>query len=493
MWLNEGGVIMTSENIIEKNEVLSVEENVDEIVEEIPDPIDAAVNAEIEAGGYSARINIFPPQYNGAEITKEQIMQELKRVGVTYGIDETRINLVLSERKYDNWITVATCLAAEDGVNGTVEYLFANKTEGIPKEDAHGVVDFKDLGIVRNIYKDTAIANITKETPGKPGINVRNEPINQKPGNPAKLIYAENIAVSADGLHLVATADGNLAFTSGRFCVQTTLRMDGDIDVSTGNIDFIGDVIVRGDVKESFSVSAGKNITIQGGAFGGKVTAGGNVVIKKGAIGSVIFAGGSVDIDFGENSNITCCELLKAKSLFFCEVFCKGEINVSIGNGSIVGGKIISTKNIFASNIGSKNFIPTVIVVGDNAIMVQEKDNISRNIIKINTDEDKCMKIIEYLKFKQQEQGQLPEDKMDLLNSAAKTILLARHEKEQLLKRVEEIDEYLKTKQNLYIECRKEVYPGVRIVINDSIFTVGTLYQYCHIGLGNDGIEIRAI
>ena len=123
-------------------------------------------------------------------------------------------------KKYDEWITVANCKMPENGENGSVEYLFSKEATADLKEDAKGFVDYKNLGIVKNITAGTVIANITKETPGTPGINVRNEPIAPKPGNPPKITFAENIAVSEDGLTLVSTADGNLVFSSGRFSVH---------------------------------------------------------------------------------------------------------------------------------------------------------------------------------------------------------------------------------------------------------------------------------
>jgi len=456
-------------------------------------PVDSTLKVEIQSGGISARVYVYPPKNDGLEITKAKIMEELANSGVVFGINEPVISFIEISKKYNEWITVAECLPAENGENGTIEFLFSNENAGLPKEDARGYVDFKNLGTVRNILKGTVIANITKETQGKAGTSIRNEPINQKPGVPAKVTFGENIELSPDGLTIVASVDGNLAFSSGRFCIQTTLKIDGDVDVSTGNIDFIGDVVVRGDVREGFSVNAGKNIKVDGGCFASKLTASGTILIRNGAIGSVINAEKSVEMDFAENSTITCSELLKSHSIYYCEVYCKGEINVTLGTGSIVGGRVIATKNLYANHIGSKNYTPTMIIIGDNAIMSQEKERLATQVARLIGDEQKCLQIVEFLKEKQIELGSLPNDKLDIMNSALKTVLISRREQETCNKRIEEIDIYLQNKQNLFINCKKELNPGVKITINDEVLFVKQLYQYCQIGLGNDGIEIRTL
>lgn len=467
---------------------ISPEENQEEPK---PEPIDCVVEVEVEGGGLSAKIRAHSPQFDGKDVTTEQVELALREQGVVYGIDPNAIESVVKEKKYDDWFVVAKCMPAVDGENGSVEYLFEAQVMGIPKQDSHGTVDYKDLGRVRNIKAGTVIANITKETEGNPGINVKNEAINPKAGNPPKVTFAENIEVSEDGLQVLASVDGNLSYKNGRFAVETVVKIDGDVDVSTGNIEFLGEVIVRGDVKEGFKVTSGKSITVQGGAFGAKLIATEKVVVKNGIIGSEVIAGASVEVDFSENSTINCHESLKAKTLYFCDVYCKGEVLVNMGNGSIIGGRVICTKDLFANVIGSRSNSLTQIVVGDNAIMLQERFKVVQKINQLDIEEDKCNKIVEYLMHKKEELGELPKERQDVATLAAKTILLSRNEKEQLTKRIEEIDVYLQTKQNLFVSCKKELYPGVKIIINDTVFTADTLYQHCTIGIGNDGIEVR--
>lgn len=456
-----------------------------------PAPIDSKVSVKVEAGGISAKIIAYPPSNGGKEVSVEVIKNALAQAGVVYGISEKIIDTIVATKNYENPIVVAKCMPAKNGENGKITFLFEAKEDNHPQEDAKGYVDFKDLGIVRNITQGTVIANITLPTEGEPGINVKNEPIVQVKGNPAKVSFADNISLSEDGLTLVTTCDGNLAFKGGRFSVEKVFRLDGDVDVSTGNIDFIGEVVIRGDVREGFSVKAKGNITIQGGAFKANIESGGNITIKQGALGSNVKAEGKVEVDFCENSSIKCKESLKAKSMLYCDVFCNGTIDVTSGNGSIVGGKVVSTRTTNANNIGSRTYTPTLIVVGDNAIMMEEKNGLMKKLENIQNEITNCAKITEFLELKAKQYGGLTAEKIAIYKSAKNTIIVKSKDLREIELRIAEIDTYLQIKQNLSVSCRKELNPGVKIIINDTVFVVNTPYQHCIVGLGEDGIVVN--
>ncbi len=459
--------------------------------EDKPQPVDCIIELEIETGGYSANLRARSPLNGGKDVTKEQIKATLAEKKIVYGINEGMINIIVNGKSYDRWFPIAKCTPPQNGEDGKVEYLFDKNVTGLPKEDAHGYVDFHNLGIIRNITMGTVIANITRETPGTSGTNVLGDEMKPQKGREPSVVFGENIKLTDDKLQMIAAADGNLVNRGGKFLIDTVVKIDGDVDVSTGNVDFIGEVVIRGDVKEGFKVTSGKDILVHGGAYGASLTAAGKITVRTGVVGSQLVAGSSVDVAFAENSNITCYESLKAKSLYFCDAFCKGEVCVNTGNGSIIGGKIISTKNLYAYTIGSKSYTPTQIVIGDNAIMLQEKTGLEQKIEKLDIEEDKCTKVVEYLSEKKKQLGSLPTDKVNIITTAAKQILLLRNEREQIQKRIEEIDIYLQTKQNLCVNCKRELYPGVKITINDFVLPVNSTYQYCLVGIGDDGIEIR--
>lgn len=456
-------------------------------------PIDCIIRTEVSTGGYDAKVIAYPPVNGGAPLSEELIINALSEAGVVHGLIEEIIKKMVATRNYNSWQMVATHTPPENGEDGYVKYLLEKTVTGKLSEDARGFVDYKNLNIIRNIMAGTVIGEIVYETLGTPGTNVLNEPIKQIEGKPPKIDLGENVVVNEEKTQLVAKENGNLVFSGGRFHVRQAFKMDGDIDISTGNIDFIGDIIIRGDIKEGFKVKSDKSVTVYGSVYGSEVIAEESIIIKNGAIGSKIIAGGKVELDFAENVTIRCTESLKVNSLYFCDVYCRGEVNLSGRNGSVIGGQLVCTKSLSAISIGARSYTPTNIIVGDNAILLEEKSRMDKRINELTVEVDKCNKIITFLNFKKEEMKTLPADKEAILSAAAKTILVASAENAKLIAQIEQIDLQLQTKQNLYVNCRKDLNPGVKIIINDSIFIANTLYQHCQVGLGKEGIEVRTL
>ena len=62
--------------------------------------------------------------------------------------------------------------------------------------------------------------------------------------------------------------------------------------LSTGNIKFDGDVVVKGNVEDNMAVEAGGDIDIMGNANNASLKASGRVVVYKNLIGGSVQAGG---------------------------------------------------------------------------------------------------------------------------------------------------------------------------------------------------------
>ena len=74
----------------------------------------------------------------------------------------------------------------------------------------------------------------------------------------------KNTEISEDGTQLVASIAGSVDFTGNVFQVKPVLEVPGDVDFSTGNINFLGDVNIRGNVLSGFTVRAMGNVRVEG-------------------------------------------------------------------------------------------------------------------------------------------------------------------------------------------------------------------------------------
>lgn len=449
-------------------------------------PVDCAVAVNVLSNGSEAYVVVEPPKNGGAEVTVNTIMEALNKNNVTYGLDMDMINNIADEKRYSSKLPVARWTPPVNGIDGTITYLYEREVKSAPVENDHGFVDYKNLGLIRTLHKGDVIANITMPTEGEPGTDVRGRQLRQIVGKKAKFTVGTNTSVTEDGFQIIANADGNLNYRSGAFHIDQVVTINGDVDASVGNISFVGDVVVKGEVMEGFKISSNANIIVSGNVNGATLEADGDVIIKKGCINSNVMAHGNITANFCEYSDLNCDGDVTSSNFVVCNVYCGGTISTKGNSGGLLGGKYTCLNSVAISNIGTKNYIPTQLTVGDNALLSEEKEAVMKQIEKCSENLEKIMLVIDFLKNKKKEKP-LPPDKEEILGTSRRQKVLINMEIGNLKKRIEEIDISLANRQYLTVECKGYIYPGVKIIINDAVFKVEAEYVRTKITLGEDG------
>lgn len=449
-------------------------------------PVDCAVAVNVLSNGSEAYVIVEPPKNGGAEVTLNTIMEALNKNNVTYGLDMDMINSIVNDKRYSSKLPVARWTPPVNGMDGTITYMYEREVKSAPVEDDHGFVDYKNLGLIRTLHKGDVIATITMPTDGEPGTDVRGRQLRQIVGKKAKYTVGTNTAVTEDGLQIVVSADGNLNYRNGAFHIDQVVTINGDVDASVGNISFVGDVVVKGEVMEGFKISSNANIIVSGNVNGATLEADGDVIIKKGCINSNVMAHGNITANFCEYSDLNCDGDVTSSNFVVCNVYCGGTISTKGNSGGLLGGKYTCLNSVAISNIGTKNYIPTQLTVGDNALLSEEKEAVMKQIEKCLENLEKIVLVIDFLKNKKKEKP-LPPDKEEILGTSRRQKVLINMEIGNLKKRIEEIDISLANRQYLTVECKGYIYPGVKIIINDAVFKVEAEYVRTKITLGEDG------
>lgn len=450
-------------------------------------PVDCEISVTVTSNCSEVYVTVEPPENGGREVTAEAILSKLSEHKITYGINVEEIKRIANERLYSERTLVAEWTPAVNGVDGTISYHFEKQVKIAPVEDEHGFVDYKNLGLIRTVRKGDVIADITLPTEGTPGIDVRGQTLRQIVGKKASYTVGTNTELTDDGTQIIASTDGNINFKSGAFVVDQVVTISGDVDASVGNINFVGDVVVKGEVLEGFKISSNANIVVAGNVNGATLEADGDIIIKKGCINSKIIAHGSVTINFCEHSNIRCDGDLVSSNFVICDVYC-GSLNIKGTNGGLMGGTYTSLSSVEVTNIGTKNYTPTLLTVGDNALLAEEKEAVLKNIEKAQKSLDDIILVINFLNEKKKELHTLPADKEVILGNACRQKVLLGVEINKLRKRVDEIDTSLSNRQYLSIGCKGHMYPGVKIIINDAVFKAESEYVRTRISLDEDGL-----
>ncbi|MGN1416074.1 MAG: FapA family protein [Oscillospiraceae bacterium] len=448
-----------------------------------------SLNISVTSDFHRAFLLITPPQGGECTVTCQEVVKALREKGVKYNINEEEIKDILEKKIFINQIAVASWLPPADGVDGSIKYNFPIETDLVPQIKEDGTVDYKNLGFIRYVRKGTVIAEITPPTEGQCGYDVRGVPIRQRPGKAASYKLGENVELSEDGLALTAAESGHLAYEYGGFNVFTTVTVNQDIDASTGNIEFAGDVIVKGDVTEGFKVSSARNITITGNVSGASIEAGGDIIVRSGITNSTITAHGSITAQFCEYSKLTADGSVTAQMLVVCTCYAGAELNAS---KAVSGGKYTCLNNGTAGSLGSKTYAKTEVVIGDNAMISEEKASLEKRIDEIDKQVLQCTQIVDFLNEKLRQLKKIPPDKEEMRGKAIKTKYTLQAEKKQVQNRIKEIDERLAVKQFLRFDVRGVVYPGVKVILSGSTYTVEGEMRRVSFHLNEEG-ELQAM
>lgn len=432
--------------------------------------VHAIAEVSVDPNYTTAFMSITAPENGGMDITFQRAMAAIAEKKISFGINEDAVRDAVENKRYGENICVARWIAPVDGVNGEIKYLFRKDAAVAPVEGEKGIVDYKNLGLVRNITQGTVIAEISFPTDGKPGKDIMGRPVHQKKGVPAFYTVGVGTALANDDSQIIAAVDGNLTFTNGCFCVDEELIIKNDVDVSSGNIEFIGSVTVRGGICEGFKVVSKKNITVGGTVNGAQLIADGDINVKAGCINSTITAKGDIKLNFCENSVIRCDSNVESSSFVGGEVFARGNI-IAAGKGVMVGGKYTALANIDAGTIGSENYLKTLITLGNNAVLSEERDGLNRSNAEMEDKIDQLGKILDTL-AEFAKKGKLSPEHEQLKAEAVRSRLKMQMEIKKNSLRIMQIEEALKVNQTLSVSAKRSFFPGVTIRINDCVLHV---------------------
>lgn len=427
----------------------------------------------------AAWVLVFPPVGGGRELTRDALNNVMRENGIAYGMDEDLLNrLPDAKDRYFHLHLLASGQPAVDGKDGRIVDFFSRVAERKITVNDQGQVDYTALDLFQNADEGEAICQLIPHTNGEPGRNVLGKEIAARNGKKVTLPKGRNTVANDDGTKLLAAKAGHVEFTGRSFQVKPVLDISGNVDYSTGNINFLGDVHVRGDVCTGFTVRAVGNVQVEG-VVGGAVEAGGDLIVAKGIVGgreTIIRAHRSVIAKYLENSSVHAHENLQTDCIMNSEVYSDGEIEVRSGRGAIIGGKVSAAKKISANIVGSKAEGLTRIVLGGLPCAEFERELLMHEI------ED-----LEELIRKTECQPDSP-TRLSRLSKSRMQVSVNRMKLAQMDKDLEEMREGMEEQEKARLEC-DVAYPGAEITIGSTTLRLAKETHKCVARL--TGGEIR--
>lgn len=336
----------------------------------LPD-LDAQAVVFITNDKLSAYIMVLPPVGEGEEVNENTLDKALSDNKVSYGIDEDLLAEIPDKpigKRYFCLYHIAEGEAAVHGEDGKIIDKFSRSPEKKYAVDEYDRMDYTSLNLVQNAEQGDVICEIIYPTEGEPGMNVLRQEIPAKNGKNVQIPKGRNTELDEDETNLIASITGHVEFNGRTFEIKPVLEIDGNIDYSTGNINYVGDVNIHGDVCNGFTVRAMGSITVDGVIESGNVEAGGDLIVAKGIVGNnnstVIRAQRSIYSKYLENCSVYARENLQADFIINCKLYANGEIEVKSGRGAIIGGVTRAGKAVRANLVGSMSEVTTAIRLG---------------------------------------------------------------------------------------------------------------------------------
>ncbi len=412
-------------------------------------------------------------------VNKENLIlvwEKLKPILNKYGISFGVLNSPELEKGV---LIVARGKKPKDGVDGRIEIVASsyldNKESKKEKED--GEQDPRNLCLINNVTKGEIIAKRIHPTPGEPGQDVFGNSIPPKPGNwvPFKLgnlveLIDEDTMTAADSGALLIKHDGTIS-------IATEWTIDGNVDFSTGHVEFYGEkLVIKGSVLGGFTVEAmgdlivGRNIedeTI--------VLAGGNLTVK-GIIRSqntMVKTGGHLHCEAIEYARVFVGQDLNVTEYVLnscCQVH--GNVSVLGGKGLVAGGEILAGSTIKVKTAGTSANVATLLSAGRDPLLemhheglVKEQESLSRKLYMIN----EGLKKIERLRGSQPKAHPKFEAIKENLQEAAMTIIYQMNVNKE---KIAQLEKDLGAMEQATVTILGRAYPNVTIKICDTSITL---------------------
>lgn len=344
-------------------------------------------------------------------ITPSMLQQWFEEIGIKpefLDVDKVeRLSRALNAGEQKRGVfSVATGRKPVDGVDGRVDLLVEmERPSGIERPD--GSVDFREVNYLPNVEAGQLVAHRVPPIPGTPGMDVTGGEIAPSGGAAVVLNTDKTVRCvkAAAGVELYyAEQAGVVRYQGQALSVVNILTLEKGVDYETGNINFAGDVFIKGTVAEGFSVRAGGSVTVTETVSEGAeiVSVNGDVTVGRGVVGrrTKIAAKGTVRVQFAHDATIRAGgDIVVGNYLYNADIFAGENVEVRKGEGarggSVWGGRTVALQVVQAWSVGSPSWIVTEVVAGFDPEATEKRERVDGAITKTSQHLNRILDVFE--------------------------------------------------------------------------------------------------
>lgn len=430
----------------------------------------------------------------GEQYSMDDIKTALKDSGVKMGIEEDIIKNAIENHIYEESVCIAFGKDAIDGSNGIYDYTLKTHIDSKPKVLPDGSVDYLNVKMFETVQVGDVVAIYTPPTSGTFGYDVVGKLKVPKAGRPLMPLRGRGFSVSDDKSTYTSTKTGKIEYRNGEIIINDVYEVNCDLDFSHGNIDFNGDVQIKGNVVTGIKIIASGNVLIDGHVGGAIIKAGKDIIMSEGVQAKgcgCIEAQGDVSAKFFENAKVKAKGKIKANYILNSQVLSESQINVEGRKATILGGTVHGVMGVETNNCGNEAYMITNVATGaTKEIREQYKDLLS--------DIQVVSKEIKLLSEAMEKLNKIKAVKPEALNKENYTrVFQAKVVKTAQMSKLDEqrrrIFDLIAVSNNSKIVVNNKFYPNVRIYIGGVIYESQSEQKHVIISKQDDEIVVSGL
>ncbi len=428
-------------------------------------PHDELVFVDVDDDRMNAVCTFIPPSSKGRLMNKGEIVAAIAHTGVKFGIQEAVIDRYVKNRVYCTEIVMAKGIPVIEGKNAVIKYNFKTKLDSKPKVLEDGSVDFQNLDIINHVNEGDILAVMEPMVEGTPGKDLLGATVLPKKTRKTFMKHGKNIHLSEDGLTMYTEVSGHVGLAGDRVFVSNVYEVPADVGVASGNIEYNGSVVVKGNVINGYSVKADGDIIVDGVVEGATLIAGGQIYLKRGIQGmgkGELIAGGNIVSKFMENCTAKSGQDILADAILHSNVTALGNVTVRGKKGLITGGVIKASADIDAVNIGSSMGTKTELIIGVSDEIMSEYKELEVLMDRIKEEQEKYIQIITMCKSKM-EAGKATDELIKAAQVAKLQAQKIQVENQEKIDRFRQLKAEIHTYRPGKIVVQNNAYPGVEL------------------------------
>lgn len=361
---------------------------------------DAHLEIKISNDKMTATGNFFPEMGEGKSLYVADVKDALHKQGVIFGISEKTITEALEEMQKCHrsleGIIVAEGKQPVDGKAAEPEIFFSTEqTCENFKILNDGRIDYRKQANIKIVHKGDILAKIGEPQKGMDGSDVMGTTIKCLEADKITLCAGDNVSVSQDNKTFIADTDGQVSLNGTVLNVFQNYIVEGDVDFGTGNIDFDGNVTIKGSIRPGFEVKASGDITVLKSVESAIVIAGRDIRVFNGIVGghnSIVSCGRDLYVHHLQNATVEVQgNIVISNSSIQSSLSCNKQVLANVEKGILVGGVINALDGVEAKILGSESCTKTKIIAGNDFLVQKTIEEIRKamdfykaNIIKID-------------------------------------------------------------------------------------------------------------